>query len=149
MPQFCCVCTDKRVPHPSHEECYFWLSHTPQAPYGSLAPYVHEEPLVGFPESMVLWATSMGPCVGIAPLTSPPRFAHTISPGWNNGPVPRSLYSNCGRNHQTNIRWARSIPLMPLFHMYMKHLSWGRPETRVFWARESGASMGIAPVINL
>jgi hypothetical protein len=39
-----------------------------QAPYGSLAPYVHEEPLEGFPESIVLWAKNMGPTVGIAPL---------------------------------------------------------------------------------
>lgn len=39
-----------------------------QAHYGSLAPYVHEEQLVGFPESIVLWANSMGASVGIAPL---------------------------------------------------------------------------------
>ena len=31
-------------------------------------PYVYEEALVGFPESMVLWAASTGPSVGIAPL---------------------------------------------------------------------------------
>lgn len=46
--------------------------HVAQASYGSLAPYVHEEPLVGFPESIVLWAASMGPCVGIAPLAFAP-----------------------------------------------------------------------------
>jgi len=40
-----------------------------QAYYGSLAPYVHEEKLVGFPESTVLWVNSRGPSVGIAPLT--------------------------------------------------------------------------------
>ena len=40
-----------------------------QASYGSLASYVHEEQLVGFPESTVLWAASEGPSVGIAPLT--------------------------------------------------------------------------------
>jgi hypothetical protein len=42
--------------------------HISQAQYGSLAPYVHEEPLEGFPESVVLWARSIGPTVGIAPL---------------------------------------------------------------------------------
>lgn len=47
--------------------------HTPQVPYGSLAPYVYEQPLIGFPESMVLWTTRRGPCVGIAPLISPPQ----------------------------------------------------------------------------
>ena len=36
--------------------------------YGSLAPYVHEEELVDFPESIVLWETSTGPSVGIAPI---------------------------------------------------------------------------------
>ena len=45
--------------------------HTPQLPYGSLAPYVYEQSLVGFPETMVLWTTRRGPCVGIAPLASP------------------------------------------------------------------------------
>src|SRR3982750_3857903 len=34
-----------------------------QAPYGSLAPYFHEEPLEGFPEPIVLWARSTGPTV--------------------------------------------------------------------------------------
>ena len=38
------------------------------AQYGSLAPYVHEEPLEGLPESVVLWARSIGHTVGIAPL---------------------------------------------------------------------------------
>ena len=42
--------------------------HISQAQYSSLAPYVHEEPLEGFPESVVLWARSIGPTVGIAPL---------------------------------------------------------------------------------
>ncbi|MBA4141733.1 MAG: hypothetical protein H0X43_01755 [Nitrosospira sp.] len=44
-----------------------------QAPYGALAPYMHEEPLEGFPESLVLWAASKGPTVGIAPLNSRPE----------------------------------------------------------------------------
>ncbi|PTR16478.1 hypothetical protein C8R31_102493 [Nitrosospira sp. Nsp2] len=35
---------------------------------GASNTYVHEESLVGFPESMVLWAASTGPSVGIAPL---------------------------------------------------------------------------------
>jgi len=39
-----------------------------QANYGSLAFYVHEEQLVGFPESIVLWVNSVGSSVGIAPL---------------------------------------------------------------------------------
>jgi hypothetical protein len=42
--------------------------HFSQASYGLLAPYVHEEPLEGFPEPIVLWARSTGPTVGIAPL---------------------------------------------------------------------------------
>ena len=36
----------------------------------SLHPYVHEESLVGWPESTVYWAKDDGPSVGIAPLSS-------------------------------------------------------------------------------
>jgi hypothetical protein len=35
--------------------------------YESLVPYVHEEALVGWPESKVFWALKEGPCVGMAP----------------------------------------------------------------------------------
>ena len=45
--------------------------------YGAMAPYTHEEPLEGFPESIVLWATSAGPAVGIAPLASHPPAEHS------------------------------------------------------------------------
>ncbi len=31
-------------------------------------PYVHEESLVGWPESTVYWASQAGPSVGLAPL---------------------------------------------------------------------------------
>ncbi|SDA22880.1 hypothetical protein SAMN05216428_1131 [Nitrosospira sp. Nsp11] len=31
------------------------------------APYLHEEPLVGFPESKVYWAKKRGPSLGVAP----------------------------------------------------------------------------------
>ncbi|WON74027.1 hypothetical protein [Nitrosospira sp. Is2] len=48
--------------------------HISQAPYGSLAPYIHEEPLEGFPENIVLWARSIGPTVGIAPLDACANF---------------------------------------------------------------------------
>lgn len=34
---------------------------------GSLDPYVHEESLVGWPESKVFWAKETGPSVGVAP----------------------------------------------------------------------------------
>jgi hypothetical protein len=34
-----------------------------------LAPYVHEESLVGWPESKVYWARQAGPSVGLAPLS--------------------------------------------------------------------------------
>ncbi len=33
-----------------------------------LAPYVHEESLVGWPESKVYWASQAGPSVGLAPI---------------------------------------------------------------------------------
>lgn len=46
------------------------LPYDPQGPYGSLSPYVHEEELVGFPESVVLWKNSTGPSVGIAPINA-------------------------------------------------------------------------------
>lgn len=36
----------------------------------SLDPYMHEEALVGWPESKVYWANDVGPSVGIAPLSS-------------------------------------------------------------------------------
>jgi hypothetical protein len=32
-----------------------------------LGPYIHEELLVGWPESKVFWAKKTGPSVGIAP----------------------------------------------------------------------------------
>jgi hypothetical protein len=44
------------------------LAYDPREAYGSLAPYVHEEELIGFPESVVLWENSTGPSVGIAPI---------------------------------------------------------------------------------
>ena len=34
------------------------------------APYVHEQPISGWPESKVFWAKETGPSVGIAPLLS-------------------------------------------------------------------------------
>lgn len=33
-----------------------------------LVPYVHEESLIGWPESKVYWASQAGPSVGLAPL---------------------------------------------------------------------------------
>ena len=33
-----------------------------------LVPYVHEESLIGWPESKVYWASRAGPSVGLAPL---------------------------------------------------------------------------------
>lgn len=51
------------------------LLYDPGETYGSLAPYVHEEELVGFPESVVLWKNSIGPSVGIAPINSPSHSA--------------------------------------------------------------------------
>ena len=33
-----------------------------------LVPYIHEESLVGWPESKVYWASEAGPSVGLAPL---------------------------------------------------------------------------------
>lgn len=45
------------------------ISNLPYDP-GSLSPYVHEEELVGFPESVVLWKNSTGPSVGIAPISA-------------------------------------------------------------------------------
>jgi hypothetical protein len=47
----------------------------PREAYGSLAPYVHEEELVGFPESVVLWENITGPSVGIAPISPPSHSA--------------------------------------------------------------------------
>lgn len=47
------------------------------SPHDFLDPYVHEEPLVGWPESRVFWAKDAGPSVGIAPLISSTR-------GWSN-----------------------------------------------------------------
>jgi hypothetical protein len=39
-------------------------------PDDSMDPYFYEETLVGFPESKVYWANSVGPSVGIAPTAS-------------------------------------------------------------------------------
>ena len=43
----------------------------PRETYRSLAPYVHEEELVGFPESVVFWENRTGLSVGIAPINPP------------------------------------------------------------------------------
>jgi hypothetical protein len=45
-----------------------------------LGPYVHEEPLVGWPETVVFWARETGPSIGIAPflyfpLVDPEQFS--------------------------------------------------------------------------
>ena len=56
------------------------LPYDPRETYGSLAPYVHEEKLVGFPESIVLWENSMGSSVGIAPINPPSHFADSNPP---------------------------------------------------------------------
>ena len=56
------------------------LACDPKETYGSLAPYVYEEELVGFPESVVLWETSTGPCVGIAPINPPSHPANSTPP---------------------------------------------------------------------
>lgn len=45
----------------------------PQETYRSLAPYVHEEELVGFPEPVVFWDNRTGLSVGIAPINPPSR----------------------------------------------------------------------------
>ena len=47
------------------------LAYDPRKTYGSLAPYVHEEELVGFPESVVFWDNKTGLSVGIAPINPP------------------------------------------------------------------------------
>jgi hypothetical protein len=39
-------------------------------PDEDMDPYFFEEPLVGFPESKVYWASKVGPSVGIAPIVS-------------------------------------------------------------------------------
>jgi hypothetical protein len=41
-----------------------------EAPEDSRDPYNHEEPLNGFPESKVYWASPVGPSVGIAPMSA-------------------------------------------------------------------------------
>jgi hypothetical protein len=38
----------------------------------AMTAYIHEEPLEGFPESIVRWATGAGAAVGIAPLALHP-----------------------------------------------------------------------------
>jgi len=40
------------------------------SPDDVLYPYVHEQPLVGWPEQKVFWAAKTGPCVGVAPISS-------------------------------------------------------------------------------
>jgi hypothetical protein len=55
------------------------LAYDPREIYGSLAPYVHEEELVSFPESVVLWENSTGPSVGIAPINPPSCSADSTS----------------------------------------------------------------------
>ena len=46
------------------------LPHIARPLSGTSNPYIYKEALVGFPESMVFWAASTGPSVGIAPLST-------------------------------------------------------------------------------
>jgi hypothetical protein len=41
-----------------------------ECPNDSMDPYNYEQPLVGFPESKVYWASQVGPSVGIAPTSA-------------------------------------------------------------------------------
>ena len=64
----------KYVPYVRTEQGY--IERSPYAIFNSpdsssnscLAPYIHEEQLVGWPESKVYWAAKVGPSVGLAPL---------------------------------------------------------------------------------
>ena len=47
----------------------------------SLSPYVYEEPLVGWPESKVYWASKAGPSVGLAPLNPVNSRQDAVSSG--------------------------------------------------------------------
>ncbi|PTR05371.1 hypothetical protein C8R32_12335 [Nitrosospira sp. Nsp5] len=38
-----------------------------------LGSYEHEEPLIDFPETIVFWASKVGPSMGIAPLDPLPK----------------------------------------------------------------------------
>jgi len=55
-------------------------AYAPRETYGSLAPYVHEEELVGFPESVVLWENRTGASVDIAPISPPSHSADNNPP---------------------------------------------------------------------
>jgi hypothetical protein len=46
--------------------------HAMEDSWRATTPYIHEEPLEGFPESVVRWAASAGAAVGIAPLALHP-----------------------------------------------------------------------------
>lgn len=50
----------------------------PQETHRSLAPYIHEEELIGFPESVVFWDNKTGLSVGIAPINSPSHPTDSI-----------------------------------------------------------------------
>lgn len=41
-----------------------------ECPNDAMDPYNYEQPLVGFPESKVYWASRVGPSVGIAPTSA-------------------------------------------------------------------------------
>ena len=56
------------------------LPYDPRETRRSLAPYVHEEELFGFPESVVLWENTTGPSVGIAPINPPSHLADSNLP---------------------------------------------------------------------
>ena len=40
---------------------------------GPLGPYMHEEPLVGWPESKVFWIYKTGYSIGLAPMFASPQ----------------------------------------------------------------------------
>jgi hypothetical protein len=40
------------------------------SPFDSFFPYLHEQSLMGWPESQVFWAKETGPSVGMAPMVN-------------------------------------------------------------------------------
>ena len=57
------------------------------SPFDSFFPYLHEQSLMGWPESQVFWAKETGPSVGIAPLADVSQ--QTLGINWSLIALPK------------------------------------------------------------
>ena len=101
-------------------------------PEGLMGAYTYEEQLTNFPEATVFWAGKSGPSVGIASL-APKKQAYIPYVRTSEGYIERVAHAISSYSDNDLVNFPYEEVLV------------GWPEARVFWAKPSGASVGVAP----